>query len=1040
MEERSPSLIVGIGASAGGLAALESLLKTLPAECDLALVVIMHLPRDHPSALAEILARSTALPVSFVEHLAPVRPGHIYVATPDSTVTLVDGRLVLQPRSDETPQRPIDLFLCSLAEDRGEGAAGVLLSGSGSDGTLGLQAIKQQGGFTLVQGASDEGPQHDSMPHSALAAGVVDLELPVYQIAPRLIELARTRVVAADDPASLDDSKAALHRLLLEQVGHDFSGYKEQSFARRVRRRMQVLRIAEPAEYVAALRRSPDEVRLLFHDLLIGVTSFFRDPAAFAALAQQVIPRLFDGKGANDQVRIWVPGCASGEEVYSLAILVLEHRDTLKLPPRVQFFATDIDAAALAVARAGRYPAPLLDKVSPQRLARFFTGVGASYVVNKQVRELCVFSQHSVVRDPPFSRLDLISCRNLLIYFGSAFQSQVIPAFHFALRPGGYLFLGASENVSQHGDFFAPLDRQHRIFQRRGHVKTRPRLATLPLTDRLAIAARTAETPSAAKAAALRSLAEGRVLDRFAPPHVLVDGEGTVLHFSGRTGKYLEAAPGQPNRHLLSMARPGLRLELRAALHEAAESGQPAWRRRLTLDVGEQAQLVDLVVEPVAPDGAGSGPLFLVVFNDASRPFEPVPAQAAVPAAEGVRHLELELRQTRERLQTSIEEYEGAVEELKTSNEELQSMNEELQSANEELETSKEELQSINEELHTVNGELTAKVEEVHRANSDLRNVFESTQVATVFLDDALVVRSFTPAMTEIFNLLPSDRGRPLTDISHRLEDCGDLEGDIATVFRSGQMVERRVRDVGHDKHYLMRILPYRSAPPRIDGALLVFIDVTRLAHHEVQQRVMVEELNHRVRNMLAVVTALAVQILRHSGSLVDFERDFLERIQAIAKSYALVSDQGWSEVELRAILADAVGMFHAEDPERFRLEGPLVRFNPSTSLTLGMVLHELATNAAKYGALSTAAGKIVVTWAVSPAGLELTWSERGGPPVLPPSRSGFGSILIKRLLEAGFSGKASFDYRPEGLQVRIELPPDDSIYVVGANSTPPPA
>ena len=1038
MNDRSPSLIVGIGASAGGLTAIESLLRTLPAETDLALVIIMHLPRDHPSALAEILARSTRLPVQFAEQGAPVLPGHIYVGTPDRTVTLIDGRLELLPRSEEIPQRPIDLFLCSLAEDRGESAAGVLLSGSGTDGTLGLQAVKQQGGFTLAQGPSDAGPLHESMPHNAIAAGAVDLVLPVEQIAPRLVEFARDQAAsgAPGDPGGLGESKAALHRLLLEQVGHDFSGYKEQSFSRRVRRRMQVLRIASPADYVAALRRSPDEARLLFHDLLIGVTSFFRDPAAFAALAQQVVPRLFDGKGASDSVRIWVPGCASGEEVYSLAILLLEHQATLKQPPRVQFFATDIDATALAVARAGRYPAPLLNQVSPERLGRFFTGGPASYVVNKQVRELCVFSLHSVVRDPPFSRLDLISCRNLLIYFGSAFQNQVIPAFHFALRPGGYLFLGASENVSQHGSLFTALDRQHRIFQRRDHVKVRPHMVSLPLSDRLARSAREAEVPSAGSVAAVRRAVESRVLDRFAPPHVLVSGEGTVLHFSSRTGKYLEAAAGQPNRHLLSMARPGLRLELRAALHEAAETGRPAWRRRLTLELGEQAQLVDLVVEPLPTEGAEGGPLYLVVFKDASRAFEPVPPQPGPPGEEGVRHLELELRQTRERLQTTIEEYEGAVEELKTSNEELQSMNEELQSSNEELETSKEELQSINEELHTVNGELTARIEEVHRANSDLRNVFESTQVATVFLNEALVIRSFTPAMTRIFNLIPSDRGRPLTDIVHRLDDSGDLKGDIEAVFRTGNEVERRVHRKDKNRHYLMRILPYRSTPPAIDGALLVFVDISRLVQHEVQQQVMVEELNHRVRNMLAMITALARQILRSSGTLADFERDFMDRIQAIAKSYSQISNQEWGDVDLRSILADAAGMFQAVGGARFAIEGPVVRFSASTSLTLAMMLHELATNAAKYGALSTEGGRIAVKWSATPDGLAITWTESGGPPVKQPETSGFGSVLIRRLMDAGFGGKVTFDYQPEGLRVEMLLPADDTIYKVRDQAT----
>ncbi len=1039
MEQRTPFVVVGVGASAGGLAALEHLLKPLTPTDDLAFIIIMHLPRTHRSALVEILARATAMPVHVAVHDAEVLPGCIHVGPPDHTVTMRDGRLVLHPRTEEVPQRPIDLLLCSLAEDCHETAVGVLLSGSGSDGTLGLQVMKQQGGLTVAQGASVDGPQYDSMPHSAVVAGVVDLELPVDQIVPRLIAFAQQLKSEGDakgggDDSGLGEAKTGIYRLLLEQVGHDFSGYKEKSFGRRVRRRMQVRDMTSPADYAALLQESSDEVRLLFRDLLIGVTCFFRDPDAFSALEKLVIPRLFENKGPDDQVRIWVPGCASGEEVYSLAILVLEHLQTLKQPPRVQFFGTDIDAAALTAARQGSYPAPLVNQVSPARLKRFFSGGPTSYVVNKQVRELCIFSLHSVVRDPPFSRLDLISCRNLLIYFSSAFQNQVIPAFHFALRPGGFVFLGSSENVSQHGDYFEQVDRQHRIFKRSDKVKAHPRLVTLPLTQRLADATVAPDVTPAGQAAALRGLAEARILDRFAPAHVLINGDGMVLHFSARTGRYLEAATGQPNRHLLSMARSGLRLDLRAALHEAIDTGRAVSRGGITLEFGDQLQLVDLTVEPLAASPEGTK-LFLVVLADASQPFEPQQKEMA-PTSEGVQHLELELRETRERLQTTIEEYEGGVEELKTSNEELQSTNEEMQSANEELETSKEELQSINEELHTVNSELTVKVEEVHRAHSDLRNVFESTQVATVFLNETLQIRSFTPAMTGIFNLIPSDRGRPLTDIVNRLDDSGDLKGDIEAVFRTGEPVERRVHAQGGIKHYLMRILPYRSSPPVIDGALLVFVDIARLMQHEVQQQVMVEELNHRVRNMLAMVTALARQVLRHSGSLVDFESDFLDRIQAIAKSHSLISNHGWGDVELRTILTDAVGMFQVDKNARFTLKGPVVHFNSSTALTLGMMLHELATNAAKYGALSVPDGEIAVNWRVLQKGLDIAWVESGGPSVNVPERTGFGSILIKRLMDAGFGGEATFDYRRHGLRVDMLLPNDDTVFTVGGKAT----
>ncbi len=470
MAAQNPLLVVGIGASAGGLEALEQFFRPMPADTGMAFVLVTHLARGMPSSLPEILARFTSMPVLSATHGLAIEADHIYVCPADHTLTVGDGHLQLHPRASEVQRKPIDVFLGSLAEERGENAIGMLLSGGGSDGTLGLKNIKERGGLTLAQGSDGSVPMQPSMPDTAIAAGVVDLVVPVEQMAARLTDFVHKRQVFAavpEDGAAVAGYRDTICGILLNQVGHDFSGYKEKTFMRRVRRRMQVLQVDALSIYVERLREEPEEVSLLFRDLLIGVTNFFRDPEAFTMLEREVIGKLFEGKGASDHIRIWVPGCATGEEVYSLAILMREHMQTVRTPPKIQIFATDIDETALVVARIGRYPASLLDNVSPERLKRFFTGDDVSYAINKDIRDMCIFSSHSVVRDPPFSRIDLVSCRNLLIYFGVDFQAHVLPVFHFALKPRAYLFLGTSENVSQHADLFSPIDKKSRIFQRR---------------------------------------------------------------------------------------------------------------------------------------------------------------------------------------------------------------------------------------------------------------------------------------------------------------------------------------------------------------------------------------------------------------------------------------------------------------------------------------------------------------------------------------------------------------------------------------------
>lgn len=1043
MKAREDLFVVGIGASAGGIEALEGLFRHMPTDLDMAFVVALHLAPDKVSHLDEILQRFTPMPVETIVDGMAIHKGHVYVIPPGSQIDLRGGHLKVQhePEAARRAFNPIDRLFASLAEATGDRAIAIVLSGAGSDGTLGIKAIKEAGGLALAQGRDHSRPRHESMPQSAIASGLVDLVLPVEEMGGRLAAYARTYTSTAPltgeggESAPIVDAanaKRQICAILRDQVGHDFSRYKEKTFLRRVQRRMQVVQLDKLVSYIKRLRQDPEEVTLLFRDLLIGVTNFFRDREAFDALEALVVPKLFEGKGADGTVRVWVPGCATGEEVYSIAILLRERMDGLPALPKVQIFGTDIDETALGAARAGRYPAGSLEDVSPQRLQRFFVEEAGIYTVSKELRDMCIFSAHSVVRDPPFSRIDLISCRNLLIYFNAELQAQVIPVFHYALRPGGYLFLGISENVSQHPDLFTPLDKKLRLFQRRDHVGSQvqfplllpgPRLLTMPGAGR---------GDQGIPGVPLRRLVETKVAEQFAPAHVVVNRDGNIVYYSLRTGKYLEQPPGTPNHQLLAMARKGLRLELRNAFQEAVETRRTVIRENIGVEVEDRVQLINLVIEPLHETEAD--PLFLVLFVDLGPPV----TQQALAARRGtagndgpgIAQLEAELRDTRERLQSTIEEYETALEELKAANEELVSMNEELQSANEELETSKEEIQSINEELQTVNQELGSKVDQLNHANADLRNLFESTQIAVIFLDRDLVIRSFTPAVIGIFSLIPGDRGRPLTDIASHL-DYGDLAADVRSVIETGKAIERRVASRGGAVHYQMRILPYRSGEATIDGALVTFVDITAPVQAEQQQRMLVQELNHRVRNTLAVVGVIASQTMAQAASPEAFLDAFLGRIDALGRSHGLLAREQWGDVGLRDILLGE--LVPQAGADRIDLEGPPVLLKPKAALAFGLIAHELATNALKHGALSAPEGRVRLTWSLSRQGdgvdsLVLRWREADGPVVGQPGGAGLGSVLIEREVRHDLGGELATEFQPDGLCVTITVPADPTV------------
>ncbi|WP_347557188.1 CheR family methyltransferase [Robbsia sp. KACC 23696] len=1032
MTARTDFPIVGIGASAGAVEALEGFFRGLTSSPGLAVVIVTHLGPDRKSMLPEIVARYTSMPVSTIVDRGTIEIDTVYLLSTRAIVAIADRTFQLTLEGPSQPERnPIDFFLSSLANDVGEAAVGVVLSGGDSDGTLGLRAIKERGGLTMAQVSDDDGPAHPAMPSSAIASGVVDFALPVNAMGAKLARFADgsfTLTENAGESAEIEEceeARLAIYTILRNQVGHDFSGYKIKTFLRRVQRRIQVLEVPSLERYIDRLNADPQEVSALFRDLLINVTAFFRDPQAFEALTDVVLPKLFEGRGRKDTVRVWVPGCATGEEVYSIAMLLREQMDKLDQAPRVQIFATDIDDQALSIARAARYPQPLLDGVSEKRRSRFFVKDVNTYVVAKEVRDLCIFSPHSLIREPPFSRIDLVSCRNLLIYFGTDVQNQVIPTFHYALRADGYLFLGTSENVSQFDELFSPVDKKHRIFKRRADVAPQVRL---PLTvAALKVGYISSLTPTRAPlgGASLRLAVDSHMLDRFTPPHVLVTRDADVVYYSNRTGKYLEAAPGVPTRQLFAMARKGLGLELRALFREAVESGRAMTREGVVVE-GEdgRVQVTNLTVQPFS-DPTHGDQMYLVVFEDQG----PVlTREEAVFRAQAINdgsaaQFEKELRDTRERLQSMMEEYETALEELKSSNEELVSLNEELQSSNEELEASKEELVSLNEELHTVNLELNGKIDALDRSNSDLQNLFESTSVATVFLDRNLVIRSFTPAMAGIFHIRSIDRGRPITDLVSRL-DLPGLQADIARAFRSDEPLERQANSTDGTAHFLVRLAPYRDGERKSDGVVISFVDITGMVLAEQRQDVLIGELQHRTQNLLTVIQSIAEQTLASDRMLGAFT----DRLAALGRLQGFIGQPERDLVDINEIIRlefDALGVAGSA---RITLNGPHVLLGFRNIQTIALVLHELTINAVNYGALRDANAHLALSWRVESVGdapdyLFIDWIETGLS--IPPddSKVGFGRQLIEKALKLTLRADTKLLFRPDGISCHIVIP-----------------
>ncbi|SPF37106.1 MCP methyltransferase/methylesterase, CheR/CheB with PAS/PAC sensor [Candidatus Sulfopaludibacter sp. SbA4] len=911
--------IVGIGASAGGLAAFEAFFSGMPAnDPGMAFVLVQHLSPDHKSILADLVRRYTRMQVFEVTQGMAVKPNCTYIIPPNRNMALVNGTLqLLEPDEPHSRRMAIDFFFRSLAENQHERAICIVLSGTGSDGALGVRAVKGEGGMAIAQNPAST--EYDGMPRSAINTGLVDYVLPPAEMAAQLIAYVGHSFGGLPSPisapgAAVEESQKEIFRLLRARTGHDFSQYKPNAITRCVERRMAVHRIAQLDEYARYLERTQAEVETLFRNLLIGVTSFFRDAKAFEALEEQAVPRLFAGKPEGSLIRVWVPGCSSGEEAYSIAILLQEQLEGLKQSLKAQIFATDIDRQAIDQARAAVYPASIAADISPERLARFFTHEpdGCTFRIHKGIRDAVVFSEHDVIKDPPFSKLDLISCRNLLIYMGAELHRKLIPLFHYALKPGGVLFLGSSETVGGFADLFATMDRKSKLYLCKEDVEGAYRPKFFPLQPQ----ERSVPWPSGKAPGennlSVREVAE-RALQQYTPAGALVNERGDILYLHGRTGQYLEPAQGEAGMNILKMAREGLRTALTPALHQAAATQEPVHRAGLRVKTNGDFTTVNLTVQP-APAGPGAAvppTLYLVVFEGVPGvgPRQPEQATGALGSgevtgevtsegdtAEGageisteagrrITMLKQELRGKDEYLRIINEEQQLANHDAQASNVEMQSVNEELQSTNEELETTKEELQSVNEELATLNFELQTRLADLSRSNNDMSNLLASTGIGTVFVDEHLSIRHFTPAVTHAINLIPTDVGRPIGHIVSNLVGYDRLVADVQGVLDHLTPKEVEVQTQAGE-WYLLNMRPYRTLENVVEGAVITFTEVTEMRKAKAARQ------DAEILRRLAAVL--------HDAHDAIMAQDLEGRI--LAWNPAAQRMYGWSEAEALAM------------------------------------------------------------------------------------------------------------------------------------------
>ena len=1083
--------VVGIGTSAGGVAATKQFFENTASDSGMAYVVVLHLSEDHESHLAQILQTVTTMPVVQVNEVTTVEPNHVYVIPPAKHILLDDDRLrLIEPEHVRGRRVPIDLFFRSLAEAYGKNAVAVVLTGTGSDGTLGLERVKEMGGFTVVQ--DPEEAEYDGMPRSAIGSGLIDFVLPISEIPDKLrrvINLVEPLEVSADSGAQDDEGKGGSLREVLSLVqirtGHDFNNYKRPTLRRRIARRLQVHELTDLGAYVGLLRSEPEEVEDLLRDLLITVTNFFRDPEAFAALETQIVPKLFEGKTAQDTVRVWVAGCGTGEEAYSIGMLLLEYAQKLDHPPRIQIFASDINAQAIRIGRDCKYDEAITVDVSPERLERFFIKEGNLYRVKKELRELVLFAPHNLLRDPPFSKLDLVTCRNLLIYLNRPTQERVIELFHFSLIRSGYLFLGSSESIDSSAAMFDTVDKRLRLY--RARITNPGSQAALPpampaggkwlperwLTERSR--GSTDGLPNDRNRSASFSDLHNQLLEQLSIPSVLIDNQFEILHASDSAVRFLRFTSGEPTHNLLKVVLPGLVLDLRAALMAATREGKRVEARYVRFDFDGVERSVNIDVRPEREDGSG---LLLVMFED-----QPVRSEPDAPPSVSetlrsdraiesvVQRLEDESQAIRERLKSTVEQYEISTEELKASNEELQAINEELRSASEELETSKEELQSLNEELITVNHELKDNIEEVSRVNSDLQNLMASSNIATIFLDRRQFIKRFTPPVKELFNLIPSDIGRPLAHVTHNLV-YNSLSEDVAAVLATLNSQEREITSATNDCVYLVRLSPYRTSEDRIDGVVLSFVDITErkrsediLKNSDARKNEFLATLSHELRNPLNALRS-SLEVMSHLDNVKELQIERQEAIQPLEMMRRLIDDlmdvgrvsQGKMRLRLAptplaSVLERCVQMLSTRISDSgltFHLELPAPDVTVSgDAVRLEQVFLNLISNAIKY---SHPSGQIRLTVKCSDAEVEIHVRDTGiglannrltsifelfSQVKVEGTRTqdglGIGLYLVKQIIELhGGTVSAQSDGLGRGSEFTVRLP-----MIPAANATP---
>jgi two-component system, chemotaxis family, CheB/CheR fusion protein len=1130
--------ICAIGASAGGVRALQAFFTAIDDDLGLSYVVVTHLSPEHPSQLSAILAGRTRMPVEQVEHSLKLRPNCVYVIAPDRELVIEGDKLTARPITEPRTRRaPIDTFFRSVAAARGGGLA-VVLSGSGSDGALGIRAMKEAGSVIFVQDPDEA--EYPAMPQSAIATRVVDFIAPVPTLVQRIAEVVRSR--NAVHQISEEDAEQGLRKiiyLLLGSTGHDFSHYDRTKLMRQVARRMQISRHDGIGSYVHYLRSKPEEVQALLADLLISVTSFFRERDAFGALARNAIQPIFKKLGERAGIRVWVVGCTTGEGAYSVALLLLEEAARSNFHGPIQIFASDLDEKALAVAREGRYPKAIAADVSQDRLLRFFTEDREHYRVRKEVRDRILFARHNVFKDPPFIRIDLIICRNLLINLDQQQQQQLCAVLHYALKPDGYMFLGSADSADTAPELFRPIDRDSRLFM--VNPTAERAVPVIPPFAPVRVRAFSEHGhPLRIETGATLANSHLSALERHSPPSALVDAECRVLHLSPEAGRFIRPSEGPLRTELWELVRPELRLELKRALRRAFEYGKSTVTLPVTVEIEEKRHhIMEYVALAEAEKGSARQALVLFLDADLAGPLEGDASPNAEQADQKSR-LGQELAVTRER-------YAEALEALAASNEELQSINEEYRSNSEELETRRGELESANEELKTVNTELKIELDNLSSSRNDLQNLIAATEIGALFLDQQLRIKFFTPAIIKHFNVTQADLGRVITDFAHRLK-YDNVEKDAKRVLESLVPMEAEVK-TQDDCWLMMRMRPYRVLENLIGGVAVTLTDITELKRvqeslhkSETRMRQVLEtdtvgvlflaadgtvidankaflrmtgysraevdarelswrkmtppewvavteeeinkmkasgligpyekeyvrkddsrcwmlfagrklddgtiaeycidisdrkraererellagELSHRVKNTLAVIEALARQTV--AKSVEEFRDKFTGRIQALAQAHTLLFESDWSSVDLKMLLEQALSAYHVDPVERVLFDGDRIALMPKQALGLRLMMHELATNAVKYGALSIKRGTVHLSWQIEQTArgqrqVRLHWEERGGPVVKAPKQPGFGAKLIKTACEYDLEGEARLEYASEGLICEINFP-----------------